>query len=121
MEQNLTINEEMNKKLNALDEAPVVIVPEDERQVSCFFTKKDLTQGDEKIYVVEYLGGYELQTAIVSEGQQFRKVNTFESPIKASYLDWDTFIEKHGGVPKKAAFSFSWVRLSCVGLAFILV
>ena len=105
LDENLTIHEKMIPTLNELDAAPVVIVPEDDRQVSCFYTKKDLTQGDEKIYVVEYLGGPKLVTVIVSEGHQWRKVNGYESLIKAEYLDWDTFIEKHGGVPKSAAFS----------------
>ena len=105
LEENSTIHEKMITTLNELDAAPVVIVPEEERQVSCFYTKKDLTQGDEKIYVVEYLGGPKLVTVIVSEGHQWRKVNGYESLIKAEYLDWDTFIEKHGGVPKSAAFS----------------
>ena len=105
VEQNSTIHEKMITTLNELDAAPVVIVPEEERQVSCFYTKKDLTQGDEKIYVVEYLGGPKLVTVIVSEGHQWRKVNTYEGLIKAQYPDWDTFIEKHGGVPKSAAFS----------------
>ena len=103
--QNLTIHEEMNKVLNEADTAEVVMVPEEERQVSCFFTKKNLTLGNEKIYVVEYLGGPKLVTVIVSEGHQWRKVNTYEGLIKAQYPDWDTFIEKHGGVPKSAAFS----------------
>ena len=105
LQENSTIHEKMITTLNELDAAPVVIVPEEERQVSCFYTKKDLTQGDEKIYVVEYLGGPKLVTVIVSEGHQWRKVNGYESLIKAEYLDWDTFIEKHGGVPKSAAFS----------------
>ena len=105
LQENSTIHEKMITTLNELDAAPVVIVPEEERQVSCFYTKKDLTQGDEKIYVVEYLGGPKLVTVIVSEGHQWRKVNGYESLIKAEYLDWDTFIEKHGGVPKSAAFT----------------
>jgi hypothetical protein len=102
--ENETINEKMNDVLNELDARPPVMVPEEERQVSCFYTKKNLTLGDEKIYVVEYLGGpFGLKTVIVSEGQQFRKVNGYEALIIAQYPDWDTFIEKHGGVAKSAA------------------
>jgi hypothetical protein len=57
-----------------------------------------------EIYVVEYLGGpFGLKTVITSEGQQFRKVNGYEALIIAQYPDWDTFIEKHGGVAKSAA------------------
>jgi hypothetical protein len=41
-------NEKMNDVLNKLDATPPVIVPEEERQVSCFYTKKNLTLGDEK-------------------------------------------------------------------------
>ena len=104
VKENETIHEKMNDVLNELDAAPPVIVPEEERQVSCFFTKKNLTLGDEKIYVVEYLGGpFGLKTVITSEGQQFRKVNGYEALIIAQYPDWDTFIEKHGGVAKSAA------------------
>ena len=87
-----------------LDRTPPVMVPEEERQVSCFYTKKNLTLGNEKIYVVEYLGGpFGLKTVITSEGQQFRKVKGYESLIIAQYPDWDTFIEKHGGVAKSSA------------------
>ena len=102
--ENETINEKMYDVLNKLDARPPVMVPEEERQVSCFYTKKNLTLGDEKIYVVEYLGGpFGLKTVIVSEGQQFRKGNGYEALIIAQYPDWDTFIEKHGGVAKSAA------------------
>jgi hypothetical protein len=104
VKENETIHEKMNDVLNKLDTAPIVIVPEEDRQVSCFFTKKNLTLGDKKIYVVQYLGGpFGLKTVITSEGQQFRKVHGYEALIIAQYPDWDTFIEKHGGVAKSTA------------------
>ena len=104
VKENETIHEKMNDVLNKLDATLPVMVPEEQRQVSCFYTKKNLTLGDEKIYVVEYLGGpFGLKTALVSEGQQFRKVNGYEALIIAQYPDWDTFVEQHGGVRKPAA------------------
>ena len=104
VKENETIHEKMNDVLNKLDARAPVMVPEEERRVSCFYTKKKLTLGDEKTYVVEYHGGpFGLKTVITPEGQQCRKVNGYEALIFAQYRDWDTFIKKHGGVAKSAA------------------
>jgi hypothetical protein len=94
---------QMNNTLLEVAEQSITNQQEQKRYQQLKLVKENETI-HEKIYVVEYLGGpFGLKTVITSEGQQFRKVNGYEALIIAQYPDWDTFIEKHGGVAKSTA------------------
>ena len=74
------------------------LLRQNERQFTCFFTGVDLTQGDQKIYVVEYLCNTgqnsdfdSAMTIIVSEGQENQSIKDsckdYDGLVKASYAD----------------------------------
>ena len=51
-----TMHEDANKALNSLPKPEYVLVPDEEQQKTCCWTKTDLTQGSgEEINVVEYI------------------------------------------------------------------
>ena len=100
VEQKFTINEEMSKVLNRLHVAEPQVVPEDEQQVSCFFTKKKLKTLRKAMRrsMWSSISAAPSNTLpsppeVVSSAKS-RPLSSFEPLIKASYLNWESFIEK---------------------------
>ena len=99
-----TMHEDANKALNSKPE--YVLVPDEEQQKTCCWTKTDLTQGSgEEIYVVEYIyGGHKpidkpvKKVILCNAALQKMQAPKYDYLITNIYDDWDTFIKKTGGL-----------------------
>ena len=99
-----TMHEDANKALNSKPE--YVLVPDEEQQKTCCWTKTDLTQGSgEEIYVVEYIYvGHKpidkpvKKVILCNAALQKMQAPKYDYLITNIYDDWDTFIKKTGGI-----------------------
>ena len=101
-----TMHEDANKALNSLSKREYVLVPDEEQQKTCCWTKTDLTQGSgEEINVVEYIyvGHKPIEKPIkkvllCNAALQKMQAPKYDYLITNIYDDWDTFIKKTGGI-----------------------
>ena len=123
-----TMHEDLNRGLKELSMESIVQVPEENQQTMCCWTKTPLNQGSgEKIYVVQYsyTATYGTLHKLNDDGELVKQKGKVERRLKkvilceealqknliqipkydhmivGSYDDWDSFIDKTGGVDIK--------------------